>query len=244
MKSVLASYRWRRRLAWSIGAAAAIGAAVSIALIWPNTAPEEKLGARTPLKIDNRPLKPVRLKARERASALAVVGRFLDTAVARKNVDRAWSLVAPEFRAGITRRQWDAGTMPIVPYPVLSARWRVEYSDVQGVGFSLALFPKKGSHERAQVFLIGLHKIGIGKRRHWVVDDWHAAPSSGAQSAAGGGPGVLEQVSPKTSGGHAKESAAWLLLPVGLLSLILIIPLGIAAANWYRARRAEAMFGR
>jgi hypothetical protein len=50
---------------------------------------------------------------------------------------------------------------------------------------------------------------------------------------------VLEQVNPKLNPlGKSSESAAWLLLPVGLLSLIILLPLGIATTNWYRGRRA------
>jgi predicted signal transduction protein with EAL and GGDEF domain len=41
----------------------------------------------------------------------------------------------------------------------------------------------------------------------------------------------------------AKESPIWLLIPVGLLSLVLVIPAAIAGVNWYRNRRAEALFG-
>jgi hypothetical protein len=41
----------------------------------------------------------------------------------------------------------------------------------------------------------------------------------------------------------AKESPIWLLIPVGLLSLALLIPVGIAGTNWYRDRRARALFG-
>jgi DMSO/TMAO reductase YedYZ heme-binding membrane subunit len=51
---------------------------------------------------------------------------------------------------------------------------------------------------------------------------------------------VLEQTSPDVNRfAKSTESPAWLLLPLGFLSLIIIIPLLIASVNWYRGYRAE-----
>jgi hypothetical protein len=245
VKGILASYRWRRRFAWVAAAAVLAGALVGVALTWPNTAPRENWApSNIPLHIDYSGPKPVRLKLHERAMALAVASRFIDTAVARKHVDSAWNLVAPEFRAGVSRKQWNEGAMPVPPYPHVSAKWKLEYSDSQGAGFSIALFPPKSSHLRAQVFLIGLHPLSSGKRRHWVVDSWQAAPNSTPQPVVGGnGNGSALPVTPpaRTPLSKSKESALWLLLPVGLLSLIVLLPLGIGSVNWYRAYRARAL---
>jgi hypothetical protein len=245
VKKLLASYRWRRRLAWLTGLVLVVAAVVGAIVLWPNTAPNEPRGpSNVPAYVEKEP-KAVRLKASDKKDALKVVTRFIYTAVARKNIDRSWELAAPELRQGFTRKQWDSGNMPVVPFPAQSARWRLEYSDDRGVGFSIALFPTPGSQQRAQVFLVGLHTLGAGKRRHWVVDNWQAAPSQGLQSVSGGGGGVgsvLEQTSPgvnRLGRGQRTESAAWLLLPLGLLSLVIFIPLGVLSVNWYRGHRAE-----
>jgi hypothetical protein len=228
--------------------AGVVGGALAIGFIWPNTAPPENTKPTGgPVKIAAPP-KKVPLKVRERAAALAVASRFIDTAVARKNVDRAWGLVTPTLRAGYTRKQWDTANLPgIPPFPVAEARWRLQFSDEKGIGFTMALFPTKASHQQAQVFMIGLHKVGAGKHRHWLVDNWQAAPTTASQLVSGGGStgGVLDQVSPQVSAtsAKAKESPIWLLIPVGLLSLALLIPVGIAGTNWYRDRRARALFG-
>jgi hypothetical protein len=248
VKGVLASYRWRRRLVWLTAVAVLAAGAVAVALVWPNTAPKEAPVSNIPLHIDYRPPKPVRLRLHDKAVALAVASRFIDTAVARKDIDSSWNLVAPEFRSGLTRKQWDTGNMPVVPYPFREARWKLDYTDAEGVGFQIALLPTKGSHLRAQVFLIGLHAVRSGKRRRWLVESWQSAPTRGLQAGAAVGNGsgsVLEQVTPRLSPAFSKpkESAAWLLLPVGLLSLIVLIPLGIASVNWYRDRRARALLG-
>ena len=249
MKRVLASYRWRRRLLWLTVTAGVVGGALAIGFIWPNTAPPENTKPTGgPIKIAAPP-KKVPLKVRERAAALAVASRFIDTAVARKNVDRAWGLVTPTLRAGFTRKQWDTANLPgIPPFPVAEARWRLQFSDEKGIGFTMALFPTKASHQQAAVFMIGLHKVGAGKHRHWLVDNWQAAPTTASQVMGGGGGsagGVLDQVTPRVTAtsAKAKESPIWLLIPVGLLSLALLIPAGIAGTNWYRDRRARALFG-
>jgi len=248
VKRVLASYRWRRRLIWLTVTAGVVGAALAIGFIWPNTAPPEQTEPRgRSIKVAPEP-KKVALKVRERTAALAVASRFIDSAVARNNVDRAWGLVTPTMRAGYTRKQWDSQELPgIPPFPVASARWRLQFSDEKGIGFTMALFPTRASHQQAQVFMIGLHKVGAGTHRHWLVDNWQAAPTTGGQAVDGGGSngGTLDQITPKVAAtsAKAKESPVWLLIPVGLLSLVLVIPAGIAGVNWYRNRRAEALFG-
>src|SRR3989440_1122639 len=215
----------------------------------PNTPPPENTKPPGgPVKIAAPP-KHMPLKLRDRAAALAVASRFIDTAVARKNVDRAWGLVTPTLHAGYTRKQWDTANLPgIPPFPVGEARWRLQFSDAKGIGFTMALFPTKASHQQAQVFMIGLHKVGAGKHGRWLVDNWQAAPTTASQVASGGGGatgGVFDQISPRVSAtsAKAKESPIWLLIPVGLLSLALLIPAGIAGTNWYRNRRARALFG-
>jgi len=229
--------------------AGVVGGALAIGFIWPNTAPPENTKPTGgPIKIAAPP-KKVPLKVRERAAALAVASRFIDTAVARKNVDRAWGLVTPTLRAGYTRKQWDTANLPgIPPFPVAEARWRLQFSDEKGIGFTMALFPTKASHQQAQVFMIGLHKVGAARHRHWLVDNWQAAPTTGGLTASGGGSdggAVLDQLTPRVTAtsAKAKESPIWLLIPVGLLSLALLIPAGIAGTNWYRNRRARALFG-
>jgi hypothetical protein len=243
MKKLLASYRWRRRIAWLTGLALIVAAVVAAIVLWPNTAPNGQRGpSNVPAQIEKEP-KAVRLKAPDKKGALKVVSRFIYTAVARKNIDRSWELAAPELRQGFTRKQWNSGNMPVVPFPAQSARWRLEYSDERGVGFSVALYPSPGSQQRAQVFLVGLHTLGAGKRRHWVVDNWQPAPSQGLQSVSGAGGGtgsVLGQTSLGVNRlGQRSESAAWLLLPLGLLSLVIFVPLVVVSVNWFRGHRAE-----
>ena len=206
MKRILASYRWRRRIAWMTASALAAAGAVALVVEWPNTTPKPVPPLNVRAHVDKAP-KPVRLKVRDRASSLAVVSKFVYTAVARKHIDQSWDLVAPEFRAGLTRRQWDSGQMPVVGFPVQEARWKLQYSDDEGVGYTIALLPTKASHQRPQVFMIGLHLLGSAHKRHWVIDNWQAAPTSGVQESLGSGGSVLGSVTPQLSPGPSPARA-------------------------------------
>jgi len=107
--------------------------------------------------------------------ARKVAGKFILTAVARKNVDDSWSITHPSLRAGFTRREWASGDIPIVPYDVGSideARFRVDALEKNLIQLDVALLPKQGSKEKAALFKIGLVAVGKGAQRHWVVDYW------------------------------------------------------------------------
>jgi hypothetical protein len=183
--------------------------------------------------------KPVRLTSRDEAAALRVASQFISSAVARKNVDRSWSLAAQELRSGLTRHEWDQGRLPVSPFSVRRTRWKFDYADSEGVGWTVTLYPAKRSSGPAQDFQIGLHPLGSGKHRHWVVDYWQASPTGAAAlsvTPSGGGP--------VAASAKAKESRVWLLLPVALLSLIVLIPIVLVGVNSYRGYRARAALRR
>jgi len=232
---------------WLTITAVVVGCALAIGFIWPNTAPPQHDNATGgPVKVYATP-KAVRLKLHDRAAALVVVSQFVDSAVARHNVDRAWWLVTPEMRAGYTRKQWDTQPLPdIAPFPVAQARWKLQFSDTEGVGFTVALFPPKRAHEQSIVFMVGLHQVGARRQRHWLIDNWQPAPINATASGGGGASGEfapqLGAAAGASPSAKAKESPIWLLLPVGLLSLALIVPAGVFGMNWRRDRRARAAY--
>lgn len=108
-------------------------------------------------------------------AARKVAGRFILTAVARKNVDDSWEITHPSLRAGFTRREWASGEIPIIPYDVSSideARFRVDAIQKNLIQLNVALLPKPGTGDKAGVFTIGLVAVGKGANRHWLVDYW------------------------------------------------------------------------
>jgi hypothetical protein len=243
VKGVLASYRWRRRLLWFSAVATVAGGAVAVGLIWPNTAAKEPVANGGPVHIKPEP-KKVHLPSQDKAAALGVAARFIDTAVVRRNLDASWDLAAPLLRQGFTRDEWDSGNIPVAPYPAgPNRKWLLDYSDETGVGFQIALFPRKGVHQDPLVFLISLHK---GHSNKWLVDQWQPAPSNISGRNGGGDQpsGAFESALPNLSAGATKpkESQIWLLVPLGVLSLIIVVPVAYGAVNWYRGRRARINF--
>src|SRR5712692_425998 len=101
-----------------------------------------------------------------------VAGRFILTAVARKNLAVAYSLVTDSLKQGLTLKQWQSGNIPVVPFDVgagLKAPMHVLYSHPRSAELQIALLPKKG---KGQFFILGLKAVGAGKQKHWLVDSW------------------------------------------------------------------------
>ena len=116
-----------------------------------------------------------------------VAGRFILTAVARRNLGESYDLVGPQLKAGLTRAQWEAGTIPVVPYPVNLAQvapMKIDYSYANHALLEVALLPKDGAKVdgvklKAQLFFLELRAFGKGKHVRWLVVDWvpRGAPS-------------------------------------------------------------------
>jgi hypothetical protein len=165
-----AAPRLRRRLAWGAVLAGVPAAAVLVLVLGPDTdAPPERLGT-VPAQVVERP-RPAPLTDEARHVAM----RFIQTAVARENLDEAWELVGPNLRGGLSRARWVTGENPVVPYPIGQlevAPYKVDESYEESALLEVALLPRQGSGVRAQVFFLELKRLGEGRRARWVVDNW------------------------------------------------------------------------
>jgi hypothetical protein len=114
------------------------------------------------------PLRAAPLTAAERRVAYA----FLDTAVARKHLDRAWGIVAPELKAGMSLDQWKTGTIPVVPYPVGAATvlMKTVNSFTDTAQLSVTFVPHSGTKAPAASFTLGLRKVD----GRWLASAWQA----------------------------------------------------------------------
>jgi hypothetical protein len=115
------------------------------------------------------------------AEARKVAGRFILTAVARRNLGESYALAHPELRQGMTKRQWLTGNIPVVYYPatqIETATFKVDESYPGEAILEVALLPKDASKVKPQVFFIGLKKAGKGDSARWLVNYWvpRAAP--------------------------------------------------------------------
>ena len=170
--SRLSSPRFQRRLI-AIAALVLIagGTAAAITFLWtgPKKAVEPPF---TP--------KPAQVAKKEKTvpfdPAAKLVGeRFIETAVARKNLEESWHLVAPAMKGSFTLEQWKTGAIPVIPYPADTtspAPVKIDYSYKNKALLVVILLPKHGIKMKPQTFLLGLSAFGHGKNRHWLVDYW------------------------------------------------------------------------
>lgn len=81
-------------------------------------------------------------------AARTVAVRFLETAVGRTELDTAWDLATPEFRQGVSRKDWRAGSLPVPPFPVqdlATTGFDVLASSPTKVLLQVLLVPKPGT---------------------------------------------------------------------------------------------------
>jgi hypothetical protein len=172
----------------------------------------------------------------ERLELLATSSRFVRTAVARRDLDAAWTLLGPEMRAGQTRSSWRSGTNNVVPFPVAGiSAWNLLYSYDDDVALDLALVAKPGGDIVGKTFTIELKRYPESRGR-WLVAAWVPKGITGAgqsRSAAAAPP------PPPT---RARLSAAWLAVPLAVLCVVVVIPLGFAVRSWHRHRRAAKQY--
>jgi hypothetical protein len=164
------SPRFVRRAVWiGIAAVAAAGIAALFAFGPNKSAP--------PQHLSNAPVvqAPPPVKAKFTSEARHVVARFILTAVARKHLQEAWTLVGPNLKGGLSKKEWLTGNNPVVPFPIDDlqlAPYKIDYSYKDSALLEVALLPKKNAGVRAQIFFLEVKKVGKGAKAHWVVDNW------------------------------------------------------------------------
>lgn len=211
--------------------------------------------------------KSVKFTAENQRAVHKVLREFIQTAVDRQDVARSWEIAAPSMRAGFTRKQWNHGDLPVVPYPAANrglGRWSfVQYSYAKTVGLEVFLFPKQGSGWSAMTADVELVK---GHDGNWRVDYWmpkrfHGPPSVAANAKAKAKPAAKKKktvqparaapvhraagkrhAAPPDLAATPKPSRVWWIVPIVLLSLVVLAPIAIGIVVWYRNRRAARQF--
>ena len=226
-----------------------LGGLITVGIRWPNTA-DPVPAVREPgrAQVYQAP-KVVKLNREARSQALTTAANFVKTAVARQNVERSWPLVSASLKQGYTLSDWKRGEIPVVPYPVAQAKWKLDYTYANAVGLQVLVFPRRGSGERPNLFYMELKPTGDPAHRHWVVDSWTpsgvANPALAAPAPSGGGNNSLgvQSLDPAVIGnGESRLGAAWLLLPIGLFAIVPIVLIAFGVRNWRRSRRAERAY--
>jgi hypothetical protein len=106
-------------------------------------------------------------------AVMPVAIKFVNSAVARKNLAASYRLTAPTYKEGLSLKQWKTGNIPVIPFqdPIIAPRIQVDHSYKNDALIELALFSRTGK-ERPQVFYIQLHRYPQGAHGRWLVTYW------------------------------------------------------------------------
>jgi uncharacterized SAM-binding protein YcdF (DUF218 family) len=250
MSSLLSSPRRRRRLVWVSVLVLAIGAVVVVALATRHSGGNEKPARSSTPAVNPAAERTVPLAAADRRRIDSVVARFVATAVVQRKAT-SYDLVTSAFRGGTTRAQWATGDTPVYRYPAepgSAGEPSVVGSFPNDVLVNLLLQPRPGVNAGPILFSVEL------KRQHsrWLVDGFsplevYSAPGAAPKTAVPKlAPAPSKKGTPTPDSGftHGRLSTAWFLLPVGILLMIVLIPLGLWIKSWRDNRRAERAYGR
>lgn len=186
---ILSSPRGQRRLIIFSGGVLVIGfIAFLSAYILRGTS-----GINSPLL--NRPAQThARLvKAPPSKDALRVAREFIETAVLRKNLDKAYAITGPALRGNMSRAVWDKGNIAVAPYPAgntKTAAFTVDWSYKTQIMLEVDLVAKKGSGANIRPHLpyfLGLERKGGKPNGAWQVNTWISAWHPPIPMAGGGG---------------------------------------------------------
>jgi hypothetical protein len=103
-----------------------------------------------------------------------VAGKFILDNVQRKNLAEGYSLVAPSMRAGMTKKEWLKGDIPVIPFtvPLATAPLKVDLSRPRHALLEVALIAKSGKKQDGGFFFLELKKFGTGSKAKWLVTSW------------------------------------------------------------------------
>jgi hypothetical protein len=166
------SARNQRYLLWGAIVLLAGGVAAALIVGLGNTTPAKETFSDEPAQTFTQP-KTVKVDPEARR----VAGRFILSAVARKNLDTSYALVHPEMRQGMTKAQWRKGDIPVVYYPTEEldfASFKVDHSFENEIVLEVLLVPPANEGVQPASFYIGLKRLG-GDDGPWKVFYW--APS-------------------------------------------------------------------
>jgi hypothetical protein len=183
--STAASRRFRRRLyRWGSVLVLVVGIVVFTGVYFRDAGKS----ADTPLRSTAPQIAKKEKSVPLSPEARRVAGRFILTAVARRDLAESWTLVDPSLREGFTLAEWKTGNIPVVPYPVDSidfSPFKVDYSYANRALLEIALLPKPGAKVKPQLFFLRLRARGTGAGRRWLVDYW--IPRGAALTPISGG---------------------------------------------------------
>lgn len=176
---------WQKALPWVV-AVVLVGGAIAAGIVWSNT------GKSTATPLTNQPavdVSKVPATVQLTPGATKVARRFIETAVARKNLPEAYGLVTQQIKQGQSLAAWNTGNIAVIPYPVDAVKYapmKIDFSYPTEAQIQVALLPKAGSGAKSQLFIMDLVK----RHGKWLVNSWvprssPMVPNGSANNGAG-----------------------------------------------------------
>ncbi|MEP6910367.1 MAG: hypothetical protein ABI896_08055 [Actinomycetota bacterium] len=181
--------------------------------------------------------KPIRLAPSDRQAVNATLDVFVNHAVKRIDPSAAWNVVTPTMRAGMTRREWSGGSIPVYPYPAAGQhfhQWTIQYRTSDELAIELLLSPRADKKAKLGQFLFHVYLQPAHGR--WLVDSFMPAATFAPAGKPARVQAAADWVSPggATYNTKAKQekigpgqiSSMYAIVPFAVLGLLL---LGLAA---------------
>ncbi len=115
---------------------------------------------------------PAKSKVPLEPEARRVAGRFILSAVVRRNLADSYAITGPALRQGLTLKQWQTGNIPVVPYPTPELKpvhMSVTLSTKNEASIRVFLDPKVTTADvKPQIFIMQLQK----SQGSWLVTAW------------------------------------------------------------------------
>jgi hypothetical protein len=183
----------------------------------------------------------------ERAQINATVDVLVNNGVKRVNVARSYDVVTPTMRAGMTRKQWKTGDIPIYPFPAQGRtfhHWVVKYIAKDEIGIEMVLFPTLRNKEGYGP--IAFDAILKPVKGRWLVDGFMPmatfapvnAKKTKVRSVADFSP---QPAQPGAAPPRGKINPNYLVFPFVAMGAILL-----AFVSWWfvKAQRGRRLMGR
>jgi len=183
--------------------------------------------------------KQVRMTPQVRRRIDRLFDRFVPAAIARRDPIGARAYVTASLRSQATRAEWRSGTIPVPPFDPAGTTfhgWTTIYSYPRDISVELTLEPRR-PRDPVGSFVVNLKRPGS----RWFVDGIYAHGTHGGQSASAAPDTTAEPTTTERviGGSRGRLGAIWLLVPFGLLSLIVIVPLVMFGRDWLADRRGS-----
>jgi len=109
------------------------------------------------------------------AAARKAAAVFIDGAVARNNLVKAWTVTHPDLKrdCDCTLKEWKTGNIPVLFFPALGAGatgFGVNEISPGRIVLEVLLYPKKASGLSPTAFYVGMKAVGEGEDEKWLVD--------------------------------------------------------------------------